>query len=61
MMRSAEFYADMHAPSREDRLARIDALTQRLNAACIILDKNIRFGLDALIGLLTEGRKRCAG
>ena len=51
MMRAAEF-ATMAAPSREQRLARIDALSQLLDTAFIIPGTGIRFGLDALIGLV---------
>jgi hypothetical protein len=42
----------MRTPSREDRLARIDALSQLLDTAFVIPGTNIRFGLDALIGLV---------
>jgi hypothetical protein len=38
--------------SRQDRLARIDALAQLLDTAFVIPGTNIRFGLDALIGLV---------
>src|SRR3977135_954709 len=52
MIGSAEFFGSMRTPSREDRLARIDALSQLLDTAFIIPGTNIRFGLDALIGLV---------
>ena len=52
MMQSAEFFANMRTPSREQRLARIDALSVLLDTAFIIPGTNIRFGLDALIGLV---------
>jgi hypothetical protein len=51
MMRAAEF-TTMNAPTREQRLARIDALSQLLDTAFIIPGTGIRFGLDALIGLV---------
>jgi hypothetical protein len=37
--------------SRQDRIARIDALATLLDTAFILPGTNIRFGLDALIGL----------
>jgi hypothetical protein len=52
MMGSAEFFANMRTPTREMRLARIDALSVLLDTAFIIPGTNIRFGLDALIGLV---------
>ena len=52
MTRSAEFFANIRTPSREERLARIDALSQLLDTAFVIPGTNIRFGLDALIGLV---------
>jgi hypothetical protein len=52
MMGSAEFFANMRTPSREQRLARIDALSVLLDTAFVIPGTNIRFGLDALIGLV---------
>jgi hypothetical protein len=42
----------MRTPSREDRLARIDALSRLLDTAFVIPGTNIRFGVDALIGLV---------
>jgi hypothetical protein len=40
------------ATSREDRLARIDALATLLDTAFIVPGTNVRFGFDALIGLV---------
>jgi Domain of unknown function (DUF4112) len=40
------------APSREARLARLDALATLMDTAFIIPGSNVRFGLDALIGLV---------
>jgi uncharacterized protein DUF4112 len=37
--------------SRQDRIARIDALATLLDTAFILPGTNVRFGLDALIGL----------
>jgi hypothetical protein len=50
MMRSADFAAA--GSTREERLARIDALARLLDTAFIIPGTGIRFGLDALIGLV---------
>ena len=52
MMGSAEFFGSVRTPSREERLARIDALSRLLDTAFIVPGTNIRFGLDALIGLV---------
>jgi Domain of unknown function (DUF4112) len=38
--------------SRRERIARLDALARLLDTAILIPGTNIRFGLDALIGLL---------
>jgi Domain of unknown function (DUF4112) len=38
--------------SRHDRIARIDALATLLDTAFILPGTNVRFGLDALIGLV---------
>jgi hypothetical protein len=38
--------------SRQDRIARIDALATLLDTAFIVPGTNVRFGLDALIGLV---------
>jgi hypothetical protein len=51
MMRAADFAA-MRTPTREQRLARIDALSRLLDTAFIIPGTGIRFGLDGLIGLV---------
>ena len=51
MMRATDF-TTMYAPSREQRLARIDALSQLFDTAFVIPGTSIRFGLDALIGLV---------
>lgn len=40
------------ARSRRERIARIDALARLLDTAFILPGTNIRFGLDALIGLV---------
>ncbi len=50
MMRSADFAAAGSTP--EERLARIDALARLLDTAFIIPGTGVRFGLDALIGLV---------
>ena len=39
-------------PSRADRIARIDALATLLDTAIVMPGTQIRFGLDALIGLI---------
>jgi hypothetical protein len=52
MMQSAEFIGSMRPPTREERLARIDALSRLLDTAFTIPGTTIRFGLDALIGLV---------
>jgi hypothetical protein len=49
-MRSADFAAT--GSTREERLARVDALARLLDTAFIIPGTGIRFGLDALIGLV---------
>lgn len=51
-MGAAEFLGSMRTPSREDRLARIDALSRLLDTAFVIPGTNIRFGIDALIRLV---------
>ena len=40
--------------SRRERIARIDALATLLDTAFILPGTNIRFGLDALIGLVPD-------
>ena len=52
MMGSAEFFGSLRTPTREERLARIDALARLLDTAFVIPGTNIRFGIDALIGLV---------
>ena len=52
MMGSAEFFGSLRTPTREERLARIDALSRLLDTAFMIPGTNIRFGIDALIGLV---------
>ena len=39
-------------PTRAERIVRIDALASLLDTAVLIPGTNIRFGLDALIGLV---------
>ena len=39
-------------PSREERVARLDALATLLDTAFILPGTNVRFGFDALIGLV---------
>jgi Domain of unknown function (DUF4112) len=50
-------YADygfefVHQRSRRERIARIDALATLLDTAFVLPGINVRFGLDALIGLV---------
>jgi hypothetical protein len=45
-------YAFVWARSRRERIARIDALATILDTAFILPGTNVRFGLDALIGLV---------
>ena len=52
MMQTAEFIGSIRRPTREERLARIDALSRLLDTAFTIPGTTIRFGLDALIGLV---------
>ena len=40
-----------HQASRQQRLARIDALATLLDSALVVPGINIRFGLDAIVGL----------
>jgi hypothetical protein len=55
-MRSSSFSginSDISRPqSRAERIARIDALATLLDTAFLIPGTNIRFGIDALIGLV---------
>src|SRR3954452_4386215 len=47
------FFASVaRQPSRQERIARIEALAALLDTAFLIPGTGIRFGLDALIGLL---------
>ena len=51
--RTAAFSFDLSGPlSREQRIARIDALAMLMDTAFLIPGTNVRFGLDALIGLV---------
>jgi uncharacterized protein DUF4112 len=50
---TADFAFDLSRPlSRDDRIARIDALSALMDTAFLVPGTNIRFGLDALIGLV---------
>jgi hypothetical protein len=52
-MSQFEFAFDtFRAPSRAQRIARIEALAQLLDTAFVVPGTNVRFGLDALIGLV---------
>lgn len=42
----------LRAPSRAERIARIDALATLLDTAFVVPGTQIRFGLDAVIGLV---------
>jgi len=42
----------LQSPSREERIARLDALATLLDTAFVVPGTQIRFGLDALIGLV---------
>jgi hypothetical protein len=48
----APFFAAARTLSRAERVARIDALATLLDSAFVIPGTNIRFGIDALIGLV---------
>ena len=51
--RTADFAFDVSRPlSRDERIARIDALATLFDAAILVPGTNIRFGLDVLIGLI---------
>jgi len=51
--RTADFAFDISRPlSRDDRIARIDSLAALMDTAFLVPGTNIRFGLDALIGLV---------
>ena len=45
-------YAFYSTPSRRERVARIDALSTLLDTAFILPGTNVRFGLDAIVGLV---------
>jgi hypothetical protein len=45
-------YGFYSTPSRHERIARIDALATLLDTAFILPGTNVRFGLDAIIGLV---------
>jgi hypothetical protein len=45
-------YALYSTPSRRERIARIDALATLLDTAFILPGTNVRFGLDAMVGLV---------
>ena len=42
----------LRSPSREERIARLDALATLFDTAFVVPGTEIRFGLDALIGLV---------
>jgi hypothetical protein len=50
--RSDYVFLNAAAPTREQRIARLEALAALLDTAIIIPGTNVRFGLDALIGLV---------
>lgn len=51
--RAADFsFATTRRASREERVARIDALARLFDTAFVVPGTTIRFGLDALIGLV---------
>lgn len=51
--RFADFRVDLDSMmTREQRVARIDALARLLDTALVLPGTNIRFGADALIGLV---------
>ena len=45
-------YVFFNTQSRAERIARLDALASLLDTAILIPGTNVRFGLDALIGLI---------
>jgi len=45
-------YAFYSTPSPRERIARIDALATLLDTAFILPGTNVRFGLDAIVGLV---------
>jgi hypothetical protein len=50
--RSDYVFLNAAAPTREQRIARLEALAALLDTAIVIPGTNVRFGLDALIGLV---------
>jgi Domain of unknown function (DUF4112) len=52
MTRALPSLAFQYELTRDERLARIDALARLLDTAFVIPGTNIRFGFDALIGLV---------
>jgi hypothetical protein len=46
------FHTTRRQPSRAERIARIDALATLLDTAFVVPGTDIRFGLDAVIGLI---------
>jgi uncharacterized protein DUF4112 len=50
-LRDEPWFHFARARSRQDRIARIDALATLLDTAFVLPGTNVRFGLDALIGL----------
>jgi hypothetical protein len=50
--RSDYVFFNRPAPSRAERIARLDALASLLDTAIVIPGTNVRFGLDALIGIV---------
>ena len=48
-----DFSFDLSGPrTREERIARIESLASLLDTACIIPGTNLRFGFDAVVGLV---------
>jgi hypothetical protein len=45
-------FLNTRSVTREERIARLDALASLLDTAILIPGTNVRFGLDALIGLV---------
>jgi hypothetical protein len=51
-MSATDFFESLTTGTREDRVARIDALARLLDTAFVLPGTNVRFGIDALIGLV---------
>jgi hypothetical protein len=51
-VRFGDYRIDFSTQSRAERLARLDALANLFDTAFVLPGTNIRFGLDALIGLV---------